>query len=187
MKTKMTVNINGNKFELPTTCLQTDYDGKAIIRLSAKDAASIMKQYVKKNYPGLETWVASSVYAGGSSVDMWICNPDGSSVENEIYKKIDSFSNTFAAGRFNGMEDIYEYDRDGATDDGMPIVMYTKYLFVNNRPKHGSALSIMQSLKGMMAGEYIFGVVDLETAIKHMKRFGYKDAEINKGLQLMSI
>ena len=187
MTKKMKIKISGMQFEIPTTCLQKDYDGKDILRLGAKDAASIMKQYVKHNYPGLVSWVSSSVYAGGSSVDVWICNPDGSTVESDIYKKIDSFSNTFAAGRFNGMEDIYEYDRDGSTDDGMPIVMYTSYLFVNNRPKHGSALSIMQSLKGMMAGEYNFGIVDLETAVKHMKRFGYKDAEINKGLKLMSI
>lgn len=187
MKTKMTVNINGNKFELPTTCLQTDYDGKAIIRLSARDAASIMKQYVKKNYPGLEIWVSSSKYAGGSSADIWICNHDGSPVPNEIYKQIDAFSKNLEAGTFNGMEDIYEYKRDGVTDDGITVVNYTSYIFVNNRPKSGSPLSIMLSLKGMMAGEYIFGVVDLETAIKHMKRFGYKDAEINKGLQLMSI
>ena len=187
MTKKMKVNISGMQFELPITCLQTDYDGKTIIRLRAKDAASIMKQYVKKSYPGLEIWVSSSEYAGGSSADVWICNPDGTSVENDIYRKIDAFSNTFTAGSFNGMEDIYEYDKDGVTDDGMKMVNYTKYVFVNNRPKHGTPHSIMQSLKGMMAGEYDFGIVDLQTAISKMKRFGYKDAEINKGLQLMSI
>lgn len=187
MTKKMKVNISGMQFELPTTCLQTDYDGKTIIRLGAKDAASIMKQYVKKSYPGLEIWVSSSKYAGGSSADIWICNPDGSSVPNEIYKKIDSFSNTLTAGSFNGMEDIYEYKRDGVTDNGITIVNYTKYVFVNNRPKNGSPLSIMLSLKGMMAGEYDFGVVDLETAVAKMKRFGYKESEINKGLQIMSI
>jgi hypothetical protein len=45
----------------------------------------------------------------------------------------------------------------------------------------------MLSLKGMMAGEYEFGVVDLQTAIAKMKRFGYKENEINKGVQLMTI
>jgi hypothetical protein len=43
----------------------------------------------------------------------------------------------------------------------------------------------MQSLKGMMAGEYDFGVVDLQTAIAKMKRFGYKDAELDKGVNLL--
>lgn len=187
MTKKMKVNISGMQFEIPTTCLQTDYDGKTIIRLGAKDAASIMKQYVKKSYPGLEVWASSSNYAGGSSADIWICNPDGSAVPNEIYKEIDWFSNNFTAGTFNGMEDIYEYKRDGVSDDGIAIVNYTSYVFVNNRPKHGSAHCIMNSIKGMMAGEYQFGVVDLQTAIAKMKRFGYKENEINKGLQLMSI
>lgn len=187
MTKKMKVNISGMQFEIPTTCLQTDYDGKLIIRLTAKDAASIMKQYVKKRYPALEIWSSSSNYAGGSSVDVWICNPDGSSVAKEIYTEIDWFSKNLDAGSFNGMEDIYEYKKDGVTDDGITIVNYAHYVFVNNRPKHGSPQSMMNSLKDMMAGKYEFGVVDLETAINKLKRFGYKDTEINKGLQMMSL
>jgi hypothetical protein len=185
MKQKMTIKIDGIEFQIPAKSLQKDYNGNDIIRLGSTESASILKQYVKKKYPSLETWSSSDKYAGGESATIWVCNTDGTAVPNEIYKDIDWFSKNLEAGTFNGMEDIYEYKNDSVTDTGIPITNYTKYVFVNNRPKHGSPLSIMQSLKGMMAGEYDFGVVDLQTAIAKMKRFGYKDAELDKGVNLL--
>ena len=83
------------------------------------------------------------------------------------------------------MEDIYEYKKDGVADNGIKIVNYTSYVFIENRPKWDSPLGILQSLKAMMAGDYDFGVVNLETAIQKVKRYGHKDSQINKALQLM--
>jgi len=185
MKTKMTVQIDGMNFEIPSECLQKDYDGNDIIRLGSKHAASIVKQYVTRMYPGLNVQATSDRYAGGESARVYICNPDGSSVDKEVYNTISDFAEQFTAGRFNGMEDIYEYKRDGVTDNGITIVNYTSYVFIENRPKWDSPLGILQSLKAMMAGDYDFGVVNLETAIQKVKRYGHKDSQINKALQLM--
>ena len=108
-------------------------------RMRAKYCSSIIKQYVKKNFPLLNVWATSSVYSGGSSCDIYVSNQDGSSVDKDIYEQIENFSQLFKGGSFNGMEDIYEYRNDNpTTDNGTPMKYFPSYVFVNNKPKWGT-------------------------------------------------
>tara|TARA_B100001173_G_scaffold266396_1_gene241895 strand:- start:63 stop:539 length:477 start_codon:yes stop_codon:yes gene_type:complete len=107
--------------------------------MNAKNSASIIKQYVKKNFPELTVWSNSKTYSGGSSVDVNVCNADGSSVDDSIYEQIESFSKSFKGGNFNGMIDMYEYNEDDKyTDNGTELKYFPSYVFVKNAPKWGS-------------------------------------------------
>ena len=152
---KVKIKFRGNEFDIDARSYSTkDYYGKPIapkFTVDRRVAASMIKQYVKKNYPSIKVWAVSDSYSGGSSVDVWICKPDGGKVGEDVYNDINNFANSFQQGNFNGMIDMYEHkDFDIHTDDGIRIDIYTKFVFVNNRPKHGS---IEQGLKDMKDGE----------------------------------
>jgi len=145
MSKKIKLTIQGNNYELPTSALikknQDNWysESKDYIYMNAKNSASIIKQYVKKNFPELTVWSNSKTYSGGSSVDVNVCNADGSSVDDNIYEQIESFSKSFKGGNFNGMIDMYEYNEDDKyTDNGTELKYFPSYVFVKNAPKWGS-------------------------------------------------
>jgi len=183
---KMKVQINQMSFQVPSTCVRTDRDGKSFIQLDAKESASIVKQYVQQKYPDLKVWATSDKYAGGSSARVYVCNADASPVSEEIHDELSRFGDEFAAGRFNGMIDLYEYrDDEFKTDDGMPISNYCSYVFVENRPKFNSAEDVKLRLHSLMAGNYVWGVMGLQDAIKRAKSYGATDKIIESALQMM--
>ena len=152
---KIKINYRGNEFEIDARAFSTkDYYGNPIapkITIDRRVAASMIKQYVKKNYPSIKVWAVSDSFSMGTSVDVWICKPDGGSIISEVYHDIMNFGNSLQAGYFNGMEDIYEYKGGNpTTDDGILIDIYTKYVHVTNRPKTGS---IEAGLKDLKEGE----------------------------------
>jgi hypothetical protein len=107
--------------------------------MSAKNCATVIKQFVKKNYPELKVWAGSDVYSGGSSVRVEVCNQDGSEVDYETFKEISKWKHILQGGNFNGMEDIYEYREDTlCTDNGMELKYFPSYIFIDNKPKWGS-------------------------------------------------
>ena len=140
MSKKIKIQFNGQTFELPSESVRTDrYDNNTYIYMSAKNTASVIKQYVKKNFPQLKVWRTSDVYSGGSSVRINISNADGSPVESNIDRNINSFANSFKAGSFNGMIDMYEDREDEVmTDSGTPLKYFPSYIFVENRANWGS-------------------------------------------------
>lgn len=137
---KIKINYLNQEFLLPENALQKDsYDGTMYIYMGAKHTASVIKQYVKKNYPSIKVWATSDVYSGGSSTRINISNTDGSSVSNEINDDVESFANSLKAGSFDGMYDIYEYREDKVeTKNGTPLKYFPSYIFVENRAKWGS-------------------------------------------------
>ena len=143
MSKKIKLTIKGVNYELPKSAVvlkgSTQWEDEAYIQMRAKYCSSIIKQYVKKNFPLLNVWATSSVYSGGSSCDIYVSNQDGSSVDKDIYEQIENFSQLFKGGSFNGMEDIYEYRNDNpTTDNGTPMKYFPSYVFVNNKPKWGT-------------------------------------------------
>ena len=143
MSKKIKLTINGDIYELPKSALvlkgSTQWEDETYIQMRAKYCSSLIKQYVKKNFPLLNVWATSSVYSGGSSCDIYVSNQDGSSVDKDIYEQIENFSQLFKGGSFNGMEDIYEYRNDNpTTDNGTPMKYFPSYVFVNNKPKWGT-------------------------------------------------
>ena len=143
MSKKIKLTIQGNNYELPKSAVvfkgSSQWEDETYIQMRAKYCSSIIKQYVKKNFPLLNVWATSSVYSGGSSCDIYVSNQDGSSVDKDIYEQIENFSQLFKGGSFNGMEDIYEYRTDDpTTDNGTPMKYFPSYVFVNNKPKWGT-------------------------------------------------
>ena len=121
MSKKIKLTILGEEYQLPISALMLKKDSKwneeTYIHMSAKHTASIIKQYVKKNFPDIKVWSKSQTYSGGSSVDVSLSNSDGSEIEQNVYEMISEFGNQFKAGSFNGMEDIYEYNEGTKTTD----------------------------------------------------------------------
>lgn len=137
---KINIQINNQKFELPSNSLMFDkWNNENYIYMSAKNTASMVKQFVKKNFPNVKVWATSDVYSGGSSVRVNVSNSDGSSVSETIYKSIKGFSDSFKAGYFDGMSDCYEYyDEKLKTDNGTPLKYFPSYIFTENKAKWDS-------------------------------------------------
>ena len=190
---KIGLVIKGMKIEIPAEALRTtDYWGKAIepyIYGNGPIAGKIVKEYVKSKYPKVICSVKSSSFANGNSLDVHICNPDGSEVESSIYGDINSFANLFEYGKYNGMYDIYEeYAESGlVTDKGTKIEAGVKYVHVSNSPAFGTYPDVIRMLRSMMAGEYVWGPISLEKAIEKVKGYKVSDSNIKKALPYLNI
>ena len=143
MSKKIKLTINGDIYELPKSALvlkgSTQWEDETFIQMRAKYCASIIKQYVKKNFPNLKVWASSDVYSGGSSVRVEVCNADGSRVVSTIFDKISKWKHILQGGTFNGMIDLYEYREDSpTTDNGTPMKYFPSYVFIDNKPKWGA-------------------------------------------------
>ena len=142
MSKKLKFSINNNEFTLPIGSYQESNWGGSVekyIHMSAKNSATVIKQFVKQNFPDLKVWAVSDTYSGGSSTRIYVCNEDGSSIPTEDYKRIEQWKWILSGGSFNGMEDIYEYREDElTTDNGMALKYFPSYIFIDNKPKWGT-------------------------------------------------
>tara|TARA_B100000073_G_scaffold232827_1_gene194569 strand:- start:194 stop:784 length:591 start_codon:yes stop_codon:yes gene_type:complete len=140
MSKKVKISIQGNEFLIPSTSIQEcSYDNETYVHMRAKLCASIIKQYVKKNFPNLKVWAGSDVYSGGSSVRVEVCNQDGSQVNPIDFEKISNWKHILQGGTFNGMIDMYESREDSPTTDaGTPMKYFPSYVFIDNKPKWGT-------------------------------------------------
>jgi hypothetical protein len=139
---KLKFSINKNEFTLPIESYRETTWGGSVekyIHMSAKNSATVIKQFVKQNFPSLKVWAVSDTYSGGSSTRIYVCNVDGSPVDSDTYKKIEQWKWILSGGSFNGMEDIYEYREDElTTDNGMALKYFPSYIFIDNKPKWGT-------------------------------------------------
>lgn len=138
---KVKISIQGTDFLIPSDSIGYDTynNNEPYVYMRAKVVASIIKQYVKKNYPSLVCSSTSDVYSGGSSVRVNVCNSDGSSVDSTIYDDIKKWEYMLKAGSFNGMIDMYENREDSpTTDNGTPLKYFPSYIFIENKPNWGS-------------------------------------------------
>jgi hypothetical protein len=142
MSKKLKIKLNGNEFTLPIESYrESDWGGsiEKYIHMSAKNCATVIKQFVKQNYPSLKVWAKSDVYSGGSSTRVHVCNSDGSEVDYDVFKKISEWKHILQGGNFNGMEDIYEYREDKlTTEKGMELKYFPSYIFIENKPQWGT-------------------------------------------------
>lgn len=76
---------------------------------SLNAAARNIRIELKAAFPGVKFSVKSSRFSMGDSIDVkWTDGPNGD--------QVDAIIDRYAAGSFNGMEDIYEYSRDAWKD-----------------------------------------------------------------------
>ena len=193
MNTKFKFQLNGMTFELPTKHIQTTkWNGekleKPIIRMNQTATANVMKQYVKKMYPKVVVSATSSSFSMGNSVDIYLSDELGNGVDKNIVEDVNNFGRQFVYGYFDGMTDMYEHvSKENQTDSGTQIDAGTKFLHVQNRPKHASLPDVCRMLREMTTTEnYNFGKLAITEAIVKAKYFGATEVNINKALKLMA-
>lgn len=77
---------------------------------SARLAAKNIRTELKIAFPGIKFSVTSKTFSGGDSVDInWELGP--------TTKEVEKITGKYQEGSFNGMEDIYEYDRENVWPD----------------------------------------------------------------------
>jgi hypothetical protein len=190
MSKKFKFKLNGMEFNLPIKHLKkTDWNGNPIkpeISINHSAGSNLLKQYVKQKFPNVVVSVSSSSFANGNSTEVYISDEYGNEVDKSIIDDVKSFGDTFVYGKFNGMIDMYESKESGAvSESGTTITGNIKYLSVNNRPKFCTVPDIVQMIKGMMGGDYVYGPITLEKAIDNIKGYGATTNNINKAIALI--
>ncbi len=190
MKSKMKFTWLGVNFELPSECLRTtDYWGKKLetpyISIGRKEVPLLFKQYVKAKYPDFLVWGKSSTFANGCSSDLYVCKANGDELDysSKEYNDLSSFANMMQGGRYNGMEDIYEYGESGKTDNGTTLEFNSKYVHFQPKAPFASWPDVKRMLIDMQEGKYVWGPISLEKAIEKVKGYKAKDSDIQKALQ----
>jgi len=146
---KIQIALGGEIYELSDKCVRNyaSWSGKQgkYIYISHAEAGSLVKQFVKKNYPNVVCKVSSSSFSGGNSLDVYVHDKLGNPIALSIYDNINRFAHQWEYGKFNGMFDIYEsYESSGAvSDNGNEIQAGVKYVNVNNRAKFGTVEAIL--------------------------------------------
>jgi len=138
-------------------------------------------------YPQVTVSVSSDSFSMGNSVSIYISDEKGNEVDNNIISDVQAFGSQFVYGKFNGMEDMYEHhSKEMETDSGTQIDAGTKFLHVQNRPKHASLPDVVRMLCEMTTTEnYVFGKLSITEAVKKAKDFGANENNINKALKLI--
>jgi hypothetical protein len=187
---KIAIVVNGIKIELPAEVIRMRNDGTTpYIYGSPVVAGKIVKSYVKSKYPNILIWAKSSSFANGNSLDVYVCMEDGSEVSSEIYSDINTITNAFEYGKFNGWTDCYDsYEESGMkTENGTEIEAGVKYAHCNNKAPFGSYPDVIRMLTDMIAGKYSFGAVSLEKAIEKVKSYKVTDSNIEKALPYLKV
>jgi len=148
----MKITINGINFQLTEKdfYMANRHYGE-VLNLTVVGTGKIIRQYIKNRYPEVVASVKTSKFAGGTSVGVYVSNPDGTTIPADQYTDIREFSESFEYGKFNGMIDMYEWnDEPGVTDNGVKIEGGGKYISVNNHPRFDSLPEIIMRLKHHM-------------------------------------
>ena len=192
MKKKIKFVWCGINFELPAECLRTtDYWGKTLdnpyIYIGRKECPAIAKQFMKAKYPHLLVWGSSETFANGNSATVNVCNADGSDLEytSKEWNEINSFVRQMCGGRYDGWSESYEYGEPGKSDNGTKLDFGTKYLHIENKAPFGSWPDVVRMLRGMIAGEYVWGPLTLEKAIEKVRDYKVTEPTIKKALELI--
>lgn len=194
MKNLVKFNYLGMMFELPGNCLRThSYSGNLlanpVISIGRKEVPLMFKQFMKIKYPNMLVWGKSSSFANGSSSDLYACYANGDELAygTEEYREIASFCNIFKGGHWDGMHDMYEYAENGKTDNGTLLEFNSKYVSFNGKAPYGTWPEALRSLKAMLAGEYVWGVLSLEKSIEKLRDYSYTEATIEKAVSALGV
>jgi hypothetical protein len=194
MTKKINFQLEGITFQVSDKHLQTtNWNGglleKPVLRINQTAAANIIKQYVKKTYPQATVYTSSDSYSMGNSVNVYLTDEKGNPMPKEMIQDVNRFGEQFVYGSFNGMIDMYEIKEGRRSDNGTyDIDMGVKYLFVNDRPKHATLPDVYRMLSQMTSEDcpYVFGQVDLETAVRHAMSFGATQKNCEKAIAMMA-
>jgi hypothetical protein len=178
MSKKVKISIQGNEFLIPSESIGYDSynNNQPYIYMRAKVCASIIKQFVKKQFPNLVVSSTSDVYSGGSSVRVNVCNQDGSKVNESDFKVISDWKHMLQGGSFNGMIDMYETREDSpTTDNGTDMKYFPSYIFIENKPNWGTKhywMNEWNNWKKLMDTDYHMTENEKEWTDKVVNKFG---------------
>lgn len=132
--TKITFESFGLEFKNIT--VGANRDGEPLYRTMG-GVGQCVRQYMKQRFPGVKFQVSTSSFSGGDAVDVYLSPLN---VSDKVYENVrHELEAVFSQGRFNGMEDIYEYNADGGIKDPASGIEFgTKYLHVSHKPKYGT-------------------------------------------------
>lgn len=154
IKTNFSTEINGRTFKFKNVKLdKVTYSGGVRFYAPMGTVSSVVRQYVKQRWPQVGKFnISSDSFSMGDSVTVYL-----NFVDNDLFKEISrELTMLFQRGRFNGMEDIYEYsDRDSRftlnmEDEDSPTTIDTKWMSTQNRPKFDSSLWKEANKKGLV-------------------------------------
>lgn len=133
--TKISFEAQGLKFKEIT--VGANPAGEPIYR-TMRGVGQVVRQFMKQTFPKIKFQISTDSFSGGDAVTVYL-NPVNTTKE-EFEQVRDSLDAAFADGKFNGMEDIYEYKPGKATihDPLTGIEFYTKYMHTQYQPKYGT-------------------------------------------------
>jgi hypothetical protein len=145
---KRKVVLNGITYAVDAKHFRSIGGGKEYLNATPPVAGSLVKQFVKAKYPNIVCKVKSESFAGGNSLNVYLCNPNGGPAEHTVWEAINEFAHNFEYGSFNGMYDIYEtYDNTATvTDAGNRIEAAVKYVSVYNGPQFNTVEYVLNSV-----------------------------------------
>lgn len=184
-KIKIQFSVDGVLFVLPVKKTRIS---PTKINLERADLSKVFKQYVKTKFEDVVVSVSSQSFSGGDSCDIYVCNQDGSPIEDWKVKQITSFVNRFHSNSYNYWNDCQEHiETDVKTDRGTIIGGDIKYIFVNNQPKHGTYQSCINAMKSLLDGTTVMGkLTELNQCEKELSRWGYKTDFIHSAWSLLT-
>jgi len=111
------------------------------IGINRIQASKMIRQFVKFKYgksPKFKIWVRSESFSGGSSIDVYLSNKNGTTVDPKIFETIEKFVITLRSGHFDGMTDSFVYKVPDKSEHGTILIMYTSYTRVINEAPYGT-------------------------------------------------
>lgn len=90
-KIKIRLNYFNHDFILDAYILQTSRYINPIVYLDGKMCVTLLKQFVKKNYPDIMVWVNRYTIPKGASIRCYMSKRDYSKVDRTDYLTIDAF------------------------------------------------------------------------------------------------
>lgn len=105
-------------------------DGSAHARVGAN-----IRMELKAAFPGTKFSVRGQSYAGGNSVRVdWVGGPK--------YNDVKAITDKYEMGSFDGMQDLYEYDRSPASAAVGTVLGQVKYVFCRRELTEAEAIEL---------------------------------------------
>lgn len=144
------------------------------------EAAKIIRQHIKKNYPQVKARVTSDSGSMTTSVNVSVIAFDGDINElNAVKKELLAFVDQFQYGDFNSMCDIYEHRNN---DNGYPQVKYT-FFGVDEEAYYQALAKSEHELYYCDSRNAVFAYVDGEINSGKVAKFGFWRATEEEAIQ----
>lgn len=133
--TKINFEAQGLRFKEITVA--KNLEGQPAWR-TMRGVGQVVRQFMKQTFPKIKFQISTDRFSGGDAVTVYL-NPINTTKE-EFEQVRESLDAVFSDGKFNSMEDIYEYKPGKAIihDPVTGIEFNTKYMHVQHKPKYGT-------------------------------------------------